>query len=72
MRLGETYKTIFSYSQNDVQKFAEVTGDINPIHLDEKYASKTIFKKPIIHGFLSGSIFSKILGYTFLEKEQFT
>ena len=65
MKLGDTYKTLFSYSQKDVKKFAEVTGDNNPIHLDEEYASKTIFKKPIIHGFLSGCIFSKILGIHF-------
>lgn len=54
------YKVKFSIE--DVLKFSEVTGDNNPIHTDFDYASKTIFKKPIVHGFLVGSIFSRIFG----------
>lgn len=42
----------FSFTQNEVNRFAEVTGDKNPIHLDEEYAGKTIFKRRIIHGLL--------------------
>jgi acyl dehydratase len=53
------------YSQKDVEKFAEVTGDNNPIHIDSAYAANTIFKKPIIHGFLGGSVFSKVFGTIF-------
>jgi acyl dehydratase len=52
----------FRFSQKDVNLFAKATGDFNPIHLDEKYASQTPFKRPIVHGFLSGSIFSKVFG----------
>ena len=52
----------FQFSQEDVIDFARITGDVNPIHLDNKYAKKTIFKQKIIHGFLTGSIFSKIIG----------
>ncbi len=55
----------FSFSQEDVIVFSEVTGDKNPIHLDEEYASKTLFKKRIVHGFLGASVFSKILGTLF-------
>ncbi|MFW1968563.1 MaoC family dehydratase [Acinetobacter guillouiae] len=52
----------FQFTENDVIKFAEVTGDNNPIHLDKKHAETTIFKKPIVHGFYVGSVFSRIFG----------
>jgi len=62
---GQVYKHSFSFTQQDVEKFAEVTGDKNPIHLDNAYAAQTVFKKPIMHGFLGGSIFSKVFGTLF-------
>lgn len=52
----------FTFSQDDVQTFADLTGDHNPIHLDAEYAAATPFKKPIIHGHLSSSVFTKFLG----------
>ncbi|MDX2302114.1 MAG: MaoC family dehydratase [Microscillaceae bacterium] len=55
----------FSFSQEEVIRFAEVSGDRNPVHLDAEYAARTVFKKPIIHGFLAGSIFSKVFGTLF-------
>jgi len=57
-----SYEHEFCFSQDSVKRFAEVTGDNNPIHLDKDYAATTAFKKPIMHGFLSGSIFSKVFG----------
>ena len=62
---GYKYTYDFSFSQEEVNAFAEVTGDRNPIHLDQAYASKTVYKKPIIHGYLGGSVFSKIFGNHF-------
>jgi 3-hydroxybutyryl-CoA dehydratase len=62
MELKETFEYKFSFSQKDVNNFALVTGDDNPIHINEKQASKSIFKQRIMHGFLSGSIFSKVFG----------
>ncbi len=52
----------FSFTQEQVNRFIELTGDNNPIHYDEEFSGLTVFRKPIIHGFLSSSIFSKILG----------
>lgn len=65
IELNQVYKHSFSFTQQDVEKFAEVTGDKNPIHLDNAYAAQTVFKKPIMHGFLGGAIFSKVFGTLF-------
>lgn len=65
IELGQTYTCEFSYSQDEVFAFAEVTGDKNPLHLDEEFASKTIFKRRIIHGMLGASLFSKVFGTIF-------
>jgi acyl dehydratase len=65
MEQGQIYTEIITYSQEDVELFAQITGDHNPIHLDKEYASKTMFGKPIIHGVLGASVFSKILGMYF-------
>lgn len=65
LKVGDVYTHEFSYSQSDVEKFAEVTGDKNPIHTDETYAAGTIFKRRIMHGFLGASIFSKVFGTLF-------
>lgn len=62
---GEIYTRTFLFSQHEVEKFAEVTGDKNPVHLDENFASQTPFKRPILHGFLGASIFSKVFGTEF-------
>ena len=65
IKSGSTYKEIFSYTQEDVNNFAEISGDKNPIHLDENYASKSIFKRRIIHGYLGTSVFSKVFAMDF-------
>ncbi len=59
--IGAEYKHTFSFTQNDVEAFAQVTGDYNPIHLDPEYAAKTKFGKCIIHGHLSSSVFTRFL-----------
>lgn len=62
---GTTYTHEFSFTQEEVIRFADVTGDKNPVHLDEAYAASTMFKRPIMHGFLGGSVFSKVFGTLF-------
>ena len=62
---NQVYRFPFSFSQADVVQFAQVTGDDNPLHLDAGYAAGTVFKQPIIHGFLGGSVFSRVFGTLF-------
>ena len=62
LTLGQILTHEFIFTQAQVNSFAEVSGDNNPIHLDAEYAATTAFKKPIIHGIFSASIFSKYFG----------
>ncbi len=62
LHLSDRYSTRFRFTQADVDRFAEVTGDQNPIHSDPVVAAAGVFKRPIMHGFLSASIFSRLLG----------
>lgn len=62
---GQIYTETFSFNQEEVIKFADITGDNNPVHLDPEYAANTTYKKPIIHGILGASVLSKILGMYF-------
>lgn len=64
-KLGDTFEHEIQYTQEQVNQFMEVSGDRNPVHHDAEYAAKTVFKKPIIHGFLAGSVFSKVFGTLF-------
>ncbi len=65
IKTGSTYREKFSYTQENVDDFAKISGDKNPLHIDEEYASKSIFKKRIIHGYLGTSIFSKVFAMNF-------
>jgi acyl dehydratase len=65
IQLNDIYKHEFSFSQSDIVKFAEITGDKNPVHLDANYAATTMFKVPIMHGMLGASLFSKVFGTLF-------
>lgn len=62
---NQIFRFPFSFSQAEVIQFAQVTGDNNPLHLDAAYAAGTVFKQPIIHGFLGGSVFSRVFGTLF-------
>jgi acyl dehydratase len=65
IQLNQEYVHSFQFSQDEVKRFADVTGDKNPVHLDAGYAAKTMFKRPIMHGMLSASLFSKVFGTLF-------
>ena len=48
-------------TQNDILLFSKVSGDENPVHLDEEYAQKTIFGRRIAHGMLTASLISAVI-----------
>jgi len=49
-------------TQDDVEKFVDLTGDDNRLHIDKDYAAKTSFKKPVVHGMIGASFISTIIG----------
>jgi len=65
IKINDTYTYEIQFNQSDVNTFAQITGDNNPIHLDADFAAKTIFGKPIVHGFFSASVFSMVFGTKF-------
>ncbi len=62
MAIGMTVSIQNTVSDQDVVDFARVSGDYNPLHMDEEYAKTTQFKGRIAHGALSASYISAILG----------
>ncbi|MGB9790637.1 MaoC family dehydratase [Thermotoga caldifontis] len=65
LQVGQEHEASFTVSDDMVKTFAEITGDKNPVHLDEDYARNTRFKKRICHGMLVASLISKVLGMDF-------
>lgn len=55
-----TVKKIFT--KKDLQNFAAITLDTNPLHLDTNFASSTRFKQPVVHGVLTVGLLSGLLG----------
>ena len=49
-------------SEFDIYQFAGITGDFNPMHINEEFADTTIFEDRIAHGLLTGSFISTVLG----------
>lgn len=49
-------------SGDDIQSFADISGDDNPVHLCDQYASESVFKERIAHGILTASLVSTVLG----------
>lgn len=62
LSVGEEASLSHTVSEGDINAFAEVTGDKNPVHLDAEYAAKTIFKQRIAHGMLSAGFISAVFG----------
>ena len=51
-----------TFTESDVQRFIEITGDVNPLHVDEEFAASTPFGSRVLHGMLTASIFSTMVG----------
>lgn len=64
VKVGDKAELKRIFTAEEVKAFSILSGDINPIHLDEQYASKTLFSSRIVHGALAASIFSTIFANT--------
>ncbi|MDP2813093.1 MAG: MaoC family dehydratase [Erysipelotrichaceae bacterium] len=62
LTIGQSAEFTKMFTSVEVESFAEVSGDHNPVHLNEEYAAATRFKQRICHGHLIASLFSAILG----------
>lgn len=62
LRLGMREILMRTVMETDITDFANVTGDHNPIHLDEMYASQTRFGQRIAHGMFTAGLISALIG----------
>jgi 3-hydroxybutyryl-CoA dehydratase len=62
VKAGDRAEYTRTVTAEDIQKFADVTGDHNPLHSDAEYAKKTRFGECIAHGMLSAGYISAVLG----------
>lgn len=58
LNTGDTAQVTHRVTERDLILFATVSGDVNPVHLDEEFAAATPFKGRIAHGMLSGALIS--------------
>ena len=62
IKVGQVVEFEQTITEDLVDKFAEITGDYNPLHTDQKYASTTQFKERVVHGMLIASFISTLVG----------
>ena len=64
MKVGDTAAGTFTVSDEIVRGFSELTGDRNPVHLDDEFAQRTRFGRRIAHGMIAASQISAAIGNT--------
>lgn len=62
LKIGMSVQVSTTITQADIEVFAKVSGDHNPIHLDAEYGANSIFKSRIVHGSHTASLFSAAIG----------
>jgi 3-hydroxybutyryl-CoA dehydratase len=62
LSVGQSAEAVHVVTDADIRAFAEVTGDRNPVHLDEAYAETTRFRGRIAHGILTAGYISALIG----------
>ncbi|HQX56689.1 MAG TPA: MaoC family dehydratase [Pyrinomonadaceae bacterium] len=67
IKQGVQFKIAKPITDSLIRAFAEVSGDHNPIHLDDEFAEQTRFGRRIAHGMLSGALISAVLGNEFRD-----
>lgn len=61
LAVGDSGSFTKTLTEDDVFHFARISGDFNPLHVDEGYAARSIFKRRIAHGILTAGIVSTVL-----------
>ena len=62
LSVGQSAQMVRTVTEDDIVLFAQVSGDNNPVHLDEAFAAQTPFKTRIAHGMLSAAYISAVIG----------
>ena len=66
LQVGDTFSFSRTITRDEVRAFADISGDDNPIHVDQDYVAKhTNFERPIVHGVFLLAVVSKVLGRDF-------
>ena len=65
LKENQFYTDSVKVTDTNIKKFASASGDNNPIHLNEEFAKKTIFKSRVAHGMLIASFISSVIGNKF-------
>jgi 3-hydroxybutyryl-CoA dehydratase len=60
--VGQSESVSHTVTERDIELFGEATGDMNPVHFDDAYARKTLFRGRVAHGALSIGYISAVLG----------
>ena len=60
--VGETASVTRTLGEQDIQLFALVSGDVNPLHMDAAFAERTMFEGPIVHGMYTAAMISTVIG----------
>ena len=63
--VGESASLTRTLSKDDIALFAVMSGDVNPAHLDERYAETSMFHRIIAHGMWGGALVSAVWGHSF-------
>ncbi|MDH5374405.1 MAG: MaoC family dehydratase [Candidatus Bathyarchaeota archaeon] len=61
LKIGDQFFSYKHVTEQDVELFADISGDHNPLHMDAEFASTTMFKQRIVHGMLTASLISTAL-----------
>jgi len=60
--VGQQESFMIKITASMVEKFSNLSGDLNPLHMDKEFAESSSFKKQIVHGMLLSSFFSQLIG----------
>lgn len=62
IKMGQSAEVNHEITEEDIQVFGKLSGDYNPVHFDQEWAEKTMFKGRIAHGVLTAAFISTVIG----------